>query len=71
MPDGMIRVRFIEKKSRYADVKIANIVKFEEGCFDKRIKADVQKNATLKKCVQDAITKMIVLDLMKSSYDHN
>lgn len=70
MPDGMIRVRFIEKKNRYADVKIANIVTFAEGCFDKKIKADVKKNATLTKCVKDAMIRMIALDLMNSSYDH-
>lgn len=66
MPDGMIKVRFIEKQSRYAVVKIAHIVPFSEGCFNDQIKKDIKKNQTLKTCVKNAITRSIVLELMNS-----
>lgn len=63
MLDGMVKVRFIEKKSRFAVLKSAQIVSFEEGCFDDEIKKSINKNQTLKKCVKSTLTKMIVLDL--------
>lgn len=62
----MIKVCFIEKKMRFAVLKIVQIVSFEEGCFDDEIKRSMKKNQTLKKCVHDAMTKMIVLGLMNS-----
>lgn len=66
MPNGMVKVRFIEKQSRFSVIKIAHIEPFSEGCFHPQIKNDVKKNETLKKCVKDAMTRMIVLDLMNS-----
>lgn len=66
MPNSMVKVRFIEKQSRFAILKIIQIISFDEGCFNAEIKKSIKKNETLKNCVKDAMTRMIVLDLMNS-----